>query len=739
MALILAAWLVIVAPSAAAPGPPPLPGHLGFEAGPNSPVTVGELPRAVAVGDLNGDQHADFATANGAADTVTPAYGNGFGGFTTGPPIDVGDDPYGIVVADLDGDGRGDIATADRGDDTVTVLIQDEGGEFQALEPIPSRGNSPVVIAAGRLDDNDSRDLVVTNRGEGGAGPINVAVLLRDGDTFSPPEGPPLAGIASNDLVLADFSGDGELDIATQGTFLRLGLGDGSFGPAHAVANTGDRRIVPGDIDGDDHLDLLASGQSVDDPMVLLGTGAGGFHIDEQELFADTNFRPVGFAIGRLNADLQGDLFGTLPRYGPTGVEGDGIARVFLGGDDGALSSIADGPWPVGPGASALAIADLNEDGRPDVLTANSAAPAVNTVSVLLNTTPWPATLPDNLGFPDREVDTVGAPQSLAVENTGGEVLRVTAADVGGDHPDDFLKTGDTCTGASVPPAGSCAIRLRFAPSATGARSATLRLRDNTVQGTHVSVLTGTGTAATGGGGTGPAGPAGAHRRDGRGRCAGRGGPAGAGGRDGAQGAQGATGPQGPPGRDATVRVQAEEVALGQGARDVHGALRVRAALQRPRTARPRQRRLRQHAPRRPPRPCLAARPADHPAAPRALPTAAHVHRPEGPGDDARAASDAALSSKRRPVTFSSGFRRVAPAADRLAHSQHRRPTHAASPAVSPRGPASMAPCTDYRGVDGVHRVGGGRSVRGAGAHRLRGRPELTGDGGHASQRDRSG
>ncbi len=552
--LMVAVWLVTVAPSAAAPGPPPLPGHLGFEVGPNSPVTVGDLPRAVAVGDLNGDQHADFATANGAADSVTPAYGNGFGGFTTGSPIDVGDDPHGIVVADLDGDGRGDIATADRGDDTVTVLIQDDGGEFQALEPIPSRGNSPVVIAAGRLDDNDSRDLVVGNRGESGAGPINVAVLLKDGDTFSPPEGPPLPATSANDVVLADFSGDGELDIATQGTFLRLGLGDGSFGPAHAVANTGDRRIVPGDIDGDDHLDLLASStSSVNDPMVLLGTGGGGFHIDELELFIDMIFRPVGFAIGRLNADRQGDLFGTLPRFDMTGVETDGVARVFLGGDDGDLSSIADGPWPVGPGASALAIADLNEDGRPDVLTANSAAPATNTVSVLLNTTPWPATLPDNLEFPDREVDTVGAPQSLAVENTGGEVLRVTAADVGGDHPDDFLKTGDTCTGASVPPAGSCAIRLRFAPSATGARSATLRLRDNTVHGTHVSVLTGTGTAATGGGGTGPQGPPGATGATGATGARGPAGAAGQAGRDGAQGAQGATGPAGPPGRDATV------------------------------------------------------------------------------------------------------------------------------------------------------------------------------------------
>ena len=515
LALTIAAWMATAGSAAAAPGPPPLPGHIGFEAGGNSPVTVGGLPRAIAVGDLNGDQHTDFATANGAADTVTPAYGNGFGGFTTGPPVGVGDDPHGIVVADLDGDGRGDIATADRGDDTVTVLIQDEGGEFQPLEPIASRGNSPVVIAAGRLDDNASLDLVVGNRGEGGAGPINVAVLLNDGDTFSPPAGPPLPATAANDLVLEDFDEDGELDIATEGVFLRLGLGDGSFGPARVVADAGARRIVPGDIDGDGHLDLLASGSgAVTDPMVLLGTGGGGFQIDEQELFADGIFRPVGFAIGRFNADPQGDLFGTMKRFDSGGAETDGVGRVFLGGEGGGLSSIADGPWPVGPGASALAIADLDEDGRSDVLTANSAGPATNTVSVLLNTTPWPAAMVEEsrLGFPSQEVNTIGAAETVTVTNTGTDTLRVYSSDVRGDHPDDFLKTFDGCTGAAVPPAGQCSIKLRFAPSAVEERQAALRLVDNTVAGSLEVRLGGPGH----GGRRRPPGPGRADGCDGR-------------------------------------------------------------------------------------------------------------------------------------------------------------------------------------------------------------------------------
>ena len=137
----IAAWMVTAGSAAAAPAPPPLPGATsGFEAG-----------RRRHHGGWSAEGGSPSVTSTATCTPTspprtvltpsTPAYGNGFGGFTTGHAVGVGDDPYGIVVADLDGDGRGDIATADRGDDTVTVLIQDEGGAFNALEPIPSRGN----------------------------------------------------------------------------------------------------------------------------------------------------------------------------------------------------------------------------------------------------------------------------------------------------------------------------------------------------------------------------------------------------------------------------------------------------------------------------------------------------------------------------------------------------------------------------------------------------------------------
>ena len=72
LALTIAAWMATAGSAAAAPAPPLPPGHIAFEAGPNSPVTVGTRPNGIAVGDLDNDGNLDFVTANTGSDTYTP-------------------------------------------------------------------------------------------------------------------------------------------------------------------------------------------------------------------------------------------------------------------------------------------------------------------------------------------------------------------------------------------------------------------------------------------------------------------------------------------------------------------------------------------------------------------------------------------------------------------------------------------------------------------------------------------
>jgi hypothetical protein len=156
---------------------------------------------------------------------------------------------------------------------------------------------------------------------------------------------------------------------------------------------------------------------------------------------------------------------------------------------------------------------------------------------------------------------TLGAATPVAVTAALGQATVTSAKVVGGDV-DDFMVSSDGCAAAAldsaVDAARSCAVRVRFAPSLAGTRTAVLRITSTASNAVLDVALSGIGGAPAGGpagadgakgdkGDAGPAGPGGA------------GGPAGAAGGQGPAGAAGATGPAGKAGkngRDAVCTVK---------------------------------------------------------------------------------------------------------------------------------------------------------------------------------------
>jgi hypothetical protein len=137
----------------------------------------------------------------------------------------------------------------------------------------------------------------------------------------------------------------------------------------------------------------------------------------------------------------------------------------------------------------------------------------------------------------------------LPVTNAGDHALFITAESLGGADAVDFTVASDGCAGKVVQSGASCRLGVRFSPSGTGSRTATITLVDNESTPGAIS-LTGTGVAPNAGpqgpqGQTGPQGPAGATGATGP---AGATGATGATGPVGATGATGATGPVGPVG-----------------------------------------------------------------------------------------------------------------------------------------------------------------------------------------------
>jgi len=110
-------------------------------------AAVAGQPRAIAVGDWNGDARLDFAVASTQPDAVEILIGQGNGAYTSAGTLGVGRGPSAIVAADLNDDGKIDLAVTNHDSNDVTILFGD-GATFHAGLAISSGGVGPVSIRA---------------------------------------------------------------------------------------------------------------------------------------------------------------------------------------------------------------------------------------------------------------------------------------------------------------------------------------------------------------------------------------------------------------------------------------------------------------------------------------------------------------------------------------------------------------------------------------------------------------
>jgi hypothetical protein len=188
-------------------------------------IATGMFPFFLTVADFNRDGNADLAVVNGRDNTISILEGDGTGGFTAAPTLFI-PDPTGpgicpIVAADFNGDGYVDLAVAEfNNPGNVIFIFKGNGdGTFSGPSaPIPV-GVNPFSMTALDFNGDGITDLAVGNFAYDPAGPGTVSLLIGNGDgTFSQPAFSPItvgaAGTFPNDVVTADFNGDGKPDLA---------------------------------------------------------------------------------------------------------------------------------------------------------------------------------------------------------------------------------------------------------------------------------------------------------------------------------------------------------------------------------------------------------------------------------------------------------------------------------------------------------------------------------------------
>ncbi len=364
----------------------------------------GDLGTDVAVGDLTGDGFPDVVvsmTANPSLGGLWFLPGNGDGTLGAGQQLDSGD-YWAVELGHIDGDLHLDIVTDDY------VYLGDGMGGFTVFPGVGGgaiadfNGDGEADLADGF--SNSSTDIVVR---------------LGNGDgTFAPGVAYPGGAWGGHSLLAVDITGDGIVDLVETGGFdggggiaVLPGNGDGTFGVAHR-SRTGfgfGLDVAVADLNHDGFLDAVVS---VHGSLVVFLNNRDGTFLNRTsdisgssvaktlvDLDSDGNLDFISFyPLGTVDVEVAfGSPDGSTTTVGSIATLDNPIAAAaadFAGNGSTHIAVLAD-PSPTGPtekvlrtlfnlggGAftitpvetpvslhtSAMISAELNGDGKPDIL-----------------------------------------------------------------------------------------------------------------------------------------------------------------------------------------------------------------------------------------------------------------------------------------------------------------------------------------------------------------------------------
>ena len=464
-----------------------------------------------------------IAAGSFAANATVPATANG----------------YGLTIADIDGDGKPDLVTGNENSNGMSVIRNTSSpGTFSFAAPtnFSTSPSSGLDVAVGDIDGDGKLDVVATNANTGwfyifrntstsgsisfatrldygatgahgvalgdldGDGKADLIVTSNSGTCFWAFKNNSVPGSISitavNTLVTAsgpreahliDFDGDGKLDVAVDcygpqfSVFRNTStLGNITFSGRQNYTADYPFGLAVGDLTGDGKPDIVAGATSV--ATVFQNTSSPGtISFNTGVNFSASSYRTV--TIADFSGDGKPDI-ATNSSASAVSV----LKNTFTSGTLNGSSFAAKVDYAIGASTWNLRSADLDGDGKVD-LAAIGTASSSNTVSLLRNTVPLPATfLANKDSVPFGNVN-LGANKvdSVFIKNSGGVALSVTTVSATDTQ---FVVTPITAT---VAVGDSQKFTITFTPTASAAVNAKIIFSDNTPAGSDTIFVGGTG------------------------------------------------------------------------------------------------------------------------------------------------------------------------------------------------------------------------------------------------------